>query len=145
MRLRTTTILLVCMFMPLILAAQTLTNKERRAINSKLLTLIEDYDRYASLYDDDAEYYFYELFDDNAEVVSDMIGSPSYLQSISATQYISQLRTYSINTITTIKDVTKGAMRYEDGKWYIPVNFKKSISRKKGFILRGKNVFVRKR
>lgn len=128
MRLRTTTILLVCMFMPLILAAQTLTNKERRAINSKLLTLIEDYERYASLYDDDAEYYFYELFDDNAEVVSDMIGSPSYLQSISATQYISQLRTYSINTITTIKDVTKGAMRYEDGKWYIPVNFKKSIS-----------------
>ena len=52
MRLRITTILLVCMFIPLILAAQTLTNKERRAINSKLLTLIEDYERYASLYDE---------------------------------------------------------------------------------------------
>ena len=81
MRLRITTILLVCMFMPLILAAQTLTNKERRAINSKLLTLIEDYERYASLYDDDAEYYFYEIFDDNAEVVSDMIGSSKHFSN----------------------------------------------------------------
>ena len=90
--------------------------------------LIEEYERYASLYDDDAEYYFGELFEENATITSDMIGSPSYLQEITASQYINQLRTYSKNTTTSIKDVAKGKMNFTNGKWHIPVSFRKSLS-----------------
>ena len=46
--------------------AQTLTNSERRQINSRVLVAIEEYERFSSLYDDEAEYYFETLFANDA-------------------------------------------------------------------------------
>ena len=91
MKLRTLTIILVCIFMPTLLLAQSLTNKQRRIINSKVLSIIEEYEQYATLYDDEAAYYFGELFTDDATIVSDMIGAPSYLRGISSDDYINLL------------------------------------------------------
>lgn len=116
------------MFMPTLLVAQTLTNKERRLINSHVLALVEEYERYASLYDDEAEYFFGTLFSDDARVVSDMIGSPMYLQSILSTQYVSSITENATNVFTVVKDVKKGRMRFEGDKWHIPVSFKKGFS-----------------
>jgi hypothetical protein len=114
--------------MPTLLLAQSLTNKQRRIINSKVLSIIEEYEQYAALYDDEAAYYFGELFTDDATIVSDMIGAPSYLRGISSDDYINQLMTNSVNTTVAIRDVSKGQIYYANGKWIIPVRFKKSIS-----------------
>ena len=110
--------------------AQTLTNSERRMANSQILTVIEDYERFSSLYDDEAEYYFETLFanDSKVTVFCDMLGMPSYLKDVSLKEYIQMMRTQSQNTNVTIKDVVKGDMKYNAGMWEVPVYFRKSIS-----------------
>lgn len=109
--------------------AQTMSNAERRYINSRVLSLIEEYERLASLYDEESQYYFESLFEKGPEsiVFCDMIGSESYLKSIPVSEYIHQLSTYASTVTTVIKDVRKGTMTYVDGKWYIPVTMKKTF------------------
>jgi len=110
--------------------AQTLTNRERRQINSCILTAVEEYERFSSLYDDEAEYYFETLFesDESSTVFCDMMGMPSYLENIPVSEYIRLMRGQSQNTSVTIKDVRKGEMTFDNGSWYVPVSFRKSIS-----------------
>lgn len=128
MKRRITIFLLLFLFVPTLLFAQSLTNRERRQINSQVLALIEEYERYASLYDDEAEHFFRSLFKDDAQIVSDMIGSPSYLKSVSISEYINQLRVNSVNTATAIMDVRKGQLKFENGEWHIPIAFRKSLT-----------------
>ena len=120
----------VLLILPMMAGAQTLTNSERRHINSKVLTLIEDYERIATLYDEEAEYFFETLFERGPEsmVFCDMIGSEPYLQTIPVSEYIRQLRSYASTVTTVIKDVKKGTMSYRNGRWHIPVNMKKSFT-----------------
>lgn len=120
---------IVSLLLPVVVMAQTLTNSQRRHVNSKVLTLVEDYERYATLYDEDAQWYFEELFKNgNSKVLCDMIGSEKYLETVSVKEYTSLLMKYSMNTTITIKDVRKGRMEYIDNKWIIPVTFKKNLS-----------------
>ena len=110
--------------------AQTLTNAEKRFLNSRVLSTIEEYESFASLYDEEAEYYFHSLFNrnDQAMVFCDIMGMPSYLEDIPLSEYMKLLRTQSQNTVVTIKDVAKGDILFEDGNWYVPVSFRKSLS-----------------
>lgn len=110
--------------------AQTLTNAERRLINSRILTVIEEYERFSSLYDDEAEYYFETLFanDSSVTVFCDMLGMPPYLKDIPVSEYIKLMREQSLNTSITIKNVVKGEMEFDQGVWNVPVRFRKSIS-----------------
>lgn len=120
---------MVTLFVPFALTAQEATNKERRHINSKVLTVIDDYERYASMYDEDAVYYLGELFtSENAPVICDMMGAPGYQTSMPLSEYIKLLTTYSLNTTTIIRDVKKGNMQFDEGLWRIPVTFKKNLS-----------------
>ncbi|MBQ5639560.1 MAG: hypothetical protein IIV12_01540, partial [Bacteroidales bacterium] len=86
-----------------------MSNAERRYINSRVLSLIEEYERLASLYDEESQYYFESLFEKGPEsiVFCDMIGSESYLKSIPVSEYIHQLSTYASTVTTVIKDVRK--------------------------------------
>lgn len=109
--------------------AQSLTNRERRHINSKVLTLIEEYERYVSVYDDDAAYAFQNLFSHDAvPVVCDVIGFPSYLEQVPVSEYIRQVRDVVATTDMQIKDVRKGEMKFTGNVWTIPVTFRKSVS-----------------
>lgn len=120
---------MVTLFVPFALTAQEATNKERRHINSKVLTVIDDYERYASMYDEDAVYYLGELFtSENAPVICDMMGAPEYQTSMPLSDYMKLLTTYSLNTTTIIRDVKKGNMQFDEGLWRIPVTFKKNLS-----------------
>lgn len=120
--------LVVSLLLPSV-SAQTLTNQQRRHINSKILTLIEDYERYASLYDEEAEYYFRSLFvNETSTVHCDMIASDKYRTQVPVDEYVSMVRQHSQNTVTAIKNVRKGEMAYSNGVWYIPVSFRKSFS-----------------
>ena len=128
MKHRVIIIFLLCLLVPPLSLAQSLTNKERRKINSQALLLVEEYERYASVYDDDAVYFLKNLFTDDAQIVSDMMGAQSYMKSISAGEYIDQLRSNSVNTTTVIKDVRRGQLKYNDGMWHIPISFRKDLS-----------------
>lgn len=123
-------IYLVLLLLPISAGAQNLSNSEKRYINSRVLSLVEEYERIASLYDDEAEYYFETLFEKGPEsmVFCDMIGSESYLENIPVSEYIRQLRSYASTVTTVLKDVRKGTMTYQDSLWHIPVTLKKSFS-----------------
>lgn len=120
---------LFLLFLPFILGAQTLTNKERREMNSTVLTLVKDYERYAALHDEEAEHLFFELFEGNdACVFCDVPGIPYYQMKTSLLQYMDILKNHARNTSVVIKDVSKGKPYFSDGKWVIPVYFWKELS-----------------
>lgn len=121
--------LMLSLLLPVSVGAQTMTNKDRRYINSKVLTLIEEYERYATLYDDEAAYYFRTLFvNETSTVHCDMIASAKYRTQVPVDEYIALVRENSENTTTVIKDVKKGEMVYANGVWDIPVTFRKTFS-----------------
>ena len=99
-------------------------------MNARVLDLIESYERYSSLYDDEAKYYFELLFNNNdaAPIFCDLMGMPEYLEDITVRKYIDLLMQQSQNTVVTLKDVAKGEYEFRDGKWYVPVAFRKSVS-----------------
>lgn len=120
---------IITFFLPVIVTAQSLTNSERRHVNSKVLTVIGEYERYSTLYDSDATYYFEQLFKDiNAPVMCDMIGSEHYLKTVTVAEYINQLTAYSMSTTVLIRDVSKGKMQLAGNKVIIPVTFRKNLS-----------------
>lgn len=54
--------------------AQTLTNRDRRHVNTRVLNIIEEYERTAAVNDDDTEYMFLDLFDnDQMQIICDVI------------------------------------------------------------------------
>ena len=99
-------------------------------MNSRILETVEEYERYSPLYDDEAEYYFRTMFEnpETAVVFCDLMGMPSYMDEISVQDYIDLVKQQSQNTVVAIKDVSKGEYTFRDGKWYVPVAFRKSIS-----------------
>lgn len=126
------------MSLPVMLTAQSLTNSERRHINTQVLNIVEDYETYSSLYDTDAEFYFEELFSrvGKLSITCDMIGSELYLKRITVPEYISQLRSNSVTTSVFIRDVSRGEMQVDGKKVLIPVTFRKNLSYidKEGYI-----------
>lgn len=122
-----TTFLLV--LIPMVSGAQSLTNKERRELNTGILNVIKEYDRFASLYDEESEYYFLTMFEsENVPVFCDILGSPKYMEDIPVYEYVKLLKDMSANTTVEIRDVRKGQLEYKDGEWLVPVHFRKSIS-----------------
>ena len=119
----------VIMFLPFPAGAQSLSNAERRHINSKVLSHLEEYERLSSLYDEESVELYKALFvSEDASVLCDMIGADSYLNVVSVAEYAKTMTEYASNITVVIKDVAKGNMRYDGGLWYVPVRFLKSVS-----------------
>ena len=118
----------ICLLLAEVADAQSLTNRQRRYINTKVLNVIEEYERFVTVYDDEAQYMFQSLFVDGAQIFCDMIGFPSYLSKISVADYVNLVSTASTSTTIVIKDVKKGEMTYSGGVWNIPITFSKSVS-----------------
>ncbi len=117
--------LLVTLLLPVTLAAQTLTNQQRRNILDKVLTVVEEYERLASLATDGDEYEFKQLFVDGATVDSDIMGDISYMTPVTVDEYIKRLQ--SAGVYTEIKDVIKSELSYSERGWRIPVSFSKQL------------------
>lgn len=119
----------VIMFLPFPAGAQSLSNAERRHINSKVLSHLEEYERLSSLYDEESVEFYKALFvSEDASVLCDMIGAESYLNTVSVAEYARTMTEYASNITVVIKDVAKGNMRYDGGLWHIPILFLKSVS-----------------
>ena len=109
--------------------AQSLSNKERRHINTRVLEVIEEYERVATVYDEEAEYVFLHLFEGaNSPVLCDIIGHPLYLSQITVVEYAKELHNTAGTADILISDVKKGEMSYSDRGWVIPITFRKNIS-----------------
>ena len=123
--------LLLVMFlsMPVLTEAQSLTNKERRHINTKVLNLVEEYERTATVHDDEAQYVFRTLFEDvHIPIICDMIGFAGYLGKMTVDEYIDAVSTDAVTSTMEIKDLKKGEMTVSGTDFIIPVTFRKSIS-----------------
>ena len=129
MKFRIVSLISGLLLLPLFATAQTMSNSERRHVNTLVLDLLEEYERYASLYDEDARYYFTSLFaDENVPVICDILGTPEFEESIPVSEYVRLMSAYSLITITKVRDVSKGKMRYDGKLWHIPVIFHKDLA-----------------
>lgn len=119
----------VSFLFPFASRAQDLSNSERRHLNHKILMLVKDYERYSTIYDEEAEYYFTSLFEnENSSVFCDMIGQPQYMKSIPLNEYVELLKSSSANTNNIIMNVRKEQMTLSDNLWQIPVHLDKTVS-----------------
>lgn len=108
--------------------AQTLTNKERRYINSRVLGVIEQYERSVSIEDKRTEYQFRRAFGSaSSSVYCDLIGTPMYQTDILLDEYVAAVKNYVATAEFVIKNVRKGEFVWKDGRWLIPVTLTKSI------------------
>lgn len=120
-------LIVLCLLLPQLVLAQTLSNKDKRHINMRLLNLIEQYEENATLHNDGARYAFRKLFKDPYQtlVYSDMLDY-SAGQLITADKYIEQMSNKE-NVSIKIMDVSKSDFLYQDGLWYITLSFNKSV------------------
>ncbi len=130
MKNRILTISIAVLFLSLFSAnAQVLSNKERRHIYSKAISLIEEYEDCAALSNDDAVDEFANLFTNpNVKIVFDLPGAQQYLSDISVSEYINRISEIIVSADVSIIDVKKGELIYDNGDWILPIAFKKDIS-----------------
>ena len=109
--------------------AQTLTNREKRHINDRLLALIQEYEMTSDLFDYDEEHIFLSLFvNDQVPVTCDVIGFPGYLDHMPVSEYVAAIKSEALTFMVKVKDVVKGEMKPVGNGYEIPVQFRKSIS-----------------
>ena len=118
--------LYVVALLPSIVNAQTLTNKERRHINMRLLNLINQYEIGASAYDDNTKYQFLDLYKDkNVLIYSDLLDyEPA--QKIPVEDYVRNLVTKQ-NLSVEMSDVVRQEYVWKNDAWHTTVRFSKSI------------------
>lgn len=109
--------------------AQSLSNAERRHINAKVLSHLEEYERLSSLHDEESVEFYKALFvNEDAPVLCDMIGAGSYLNDVSVEEYAGTMTEHASIITVLIKDVAKGTMRFDGDVWHVPIRFRKSVS-----------------
>ena len=118
--------ILLCLLVPMFATAQTLSNKERRHINMRLLNLVEQYESTAALYDDGTKYAFMQLFsNEKAPVYSDMLDYAASKQ-IDVSEYMKVLGGKQ-NVSLHMMNVSHDDYVLENGRWTTTVTFDKSI------------------
>lgn len=108
------------------LSGQTLTTKQQRNMNMRLLELVEKYEMYSLAYDKAAVYSFIDLFENkDTEVYNDMLEFPE--KAVPVETYIRNLSKQE-NISVVIKNVGRGDYEYLEGAWHCAITFEKEIS-----------------
>lgn len=109
--------------------AQSISNKERRTINYKVLELIEEYERTASLSDSEEMDSFSYLFQSmESKIFCDLMGTRQYMEKVSLRDYVKAASANVRDLDITVKDVRKGELFWTSGVWTLPVTFRKTMS-----------------
>ncbi|MBO7330764.1 MAG: hypothetical protein J6U52_03125 [Alistipes sp.] len=115
------------MLFPLLGNSQTLTNKDQRHMNLRLLSLVEQYEANATVYDEVARYTFLDMYkDQTVKVYSDMMDYEAG-QMITVEEYMNTLTTKQ-NVSIAIKNVTRKPYEWKDDAWHTTVTFEKSMT-----------------
>ncbi len=126
MKLKYIIVSLLCIFASTWVNAQSLSNAKRRALNQSLLTLIEEYEVSATLYDEEKEYIFKSLFEsEQSPIFCDLMGA-NMSKNMTVSEYVEALSNkYNVNVI--IKRVTRDDYQFKDGKWRVNLKFDKEV------------------
>lgn len=101
---------------------------ERQIIRSALLT-IDEYVTYNTVRNDEAYYYFMDVFVDSARVYNDLFGIlPTSSKDVSLKEYAEMLKQSSKTLQTSIANQNKGNIWKEGDVWKIQMSFDKTIS-----------------
>ena len=99
-----------------------------RFIIDEAISTIEDYETFATIADDEIRYSFENLFvDENAIVYNDLLGI-SHDETLTVKEYSKELCDGLRNKKTTIKNIKKEGMWYENETWKIQFSFDKTMS-----------------
>lgn len=121
-------VLISILILPAISTAQTLTNKERRNMNLKLLNAIEIYESASTIQDANAAYDFIDLFEsDDSRIYCDLLDYTSEDHKISVSEYVNLLSEKKFVEIS-LKDLQKSAPFYKDGAWHTNIIFQKKLN-----------------
>lgn len=116
-----------CMITSTANAQQTNIAKQRLVMDEAIST-IEDYETFATIADDEVRYSFENLFvDENAIVYNDLLGI-SHGETLTVKEYCKELSDGFRNKKSTIKNIKKEGMWYENETWKIQFSFDKTLS-----------------
>lgn len=107
-------------------------------MNTMILDLIERYEDYSGVYDDDSEYEFLRLFknQDVSVYAGDLLlGYDTKKSSLPANEYAKNILDYAQNISVNINTISKGTPYFADNMWYVPVSFKKNVEYTDGSII----------
>ena len=124
-------------------AAQDFTNVESREINTMVLDVIDRYEDFSGVYDEDSEYEFLRLFKSPDVMVyaGDLMLGYGTDESIPVSEYAAKMLDFTPNVAITISKVRKGQPYYEDDILYVPVSLQKSIEYTDGSMILSSDVF----
>lgn len=128
-------------------SAQDLTNAESRKINTMVLDVIDRYEDFAGVYDEDSEYEFIRLFQtsDSPVYAGDLLLGYEMGQTIPASEYAVKLLDFANNVSINISKIRKEQPYFEDGLWYVPVHMQKSIEYTDGSLIISSDFFYEDR
>ena len=113
-----------------VINAQTIPAQDERQMLLKVVDLLEDYQRYASM-DEDFKNYggsFRDLFvSDDAEVFNDIVGIGKG-SVISVKDYANLLTSQSSTTRIVIKNITRGDIYWDNDSWKVNCMFDKYVN-----------------
>lgn len=120
--------LLIVALLPFVANAQSnLSHRQKRVLNLKALTAIEQYEASQHLNDMESEFLFESVFTDpNMLVFCDLVDYKS-CQMIPLREYMAAIKRRP-NLFMEIGDLKRGAPTYKDGKWVLPISFTKSVN-----------------
>lgn len=115
-----------CLFLPWVAGSQTLSHKEQRRINLRMLNLLEQYEASASMYDEFAQYAFLEMCDNGtAMVYSDLLDyRPG--KKVEVAEYVSALANKE-NVRMKILNVKRDPYYWKDNAWHTVIRFDKVV------------------
>lgn len=123
--------------------AQNFTNAESRKINTMLLDVIDRYEDFAGVYDEDSEYEFLRLFQspDSPVYAGDLLLGYGVDETIPASEYATKMLDFTPNVAVTISKIRKGQAYYENDMLYIPISLQKSIEYTDGNLILSSDIF----
>ena len=108
-----------------------------------LLDVIDRYEDFAGVYDEDSEYEFLRLFPspDSPVYAGDLLLGYGVDETIPASEYATKMLDFTPNVAVTISKVRKGQAYYENDVLYIPGSLQKSIEYTDGNLILSSDLF----
>ncbi len=111
--------------------SQTLTNRERRSMNMRVLEVVEEYERTVALSDEEERNSFLNLFESGeSSIYCDLIGTKEYEKYITVGEYVNVAAACTNNNlISLVYDVARTDEPVFDGnRWKVSLTFRKDVS-----------------
>lgn len=128
MRLQKTILSVVLILLSLTIQAQSLSNRQSRHMNEKLLSLLEQYSSYVVFTEPYMRTSFVDLFENgDGKVFCDYVAHESFSKQISAGKYSEYSSSFALIQ-SDISDVERGEYTFDGAKWRTTLCFVKNLA-----------------